>query len=126
MGVVGKKKIFWWLILVIIVILLVILIISIRSVDRIYVQIDQIDDGKLIYNPYSGDSLELEVGGEATISIDYDPNKKLVFEKCSYDKKIIGYKNRTITAKKKGKTELVCEVMLNNKIKSNPISIVVN
>lgn len=103
-----------------------IFIISIRQVSQIYLYIDQLVDGKVVYDPYGGDDLELKVGDKAQVSLDYEPDKKLIFTKCDYDNDIIEYKNKTITAKKIGTTELVCEVVFNSKVKSDPITITVN
>lgn len=103
-----------------------IFIISIRQVSQIYLYIDQLVDGKVVYDPYGGDNLELKVGDKAQVSLDYEPDKKLIFTKCDYDNDIIEYKNKTITAKKIGTTELVCEVVFNSKVKSDPITITVN
>ena len=103
-----------------------IFIISIRQVSQIYLYIDQLVDGKVVYDPYGGDDLELKVGDKAQVSLDYEPDKKLIFTKCDYDNDIIEYKNKTITAKKIGTTELVCEVVFNSKVNSDPITITVN
>ena len=103
-----------------------IFIISIRQVSQIYLYIDQLVDGKVVYDPYGGDDIELKVGDKAQVSPDYEPDKKLIFTKCDYDNDIIEYKNKTITAKKIGTTELVCEVVFNSKVKSDPITITVN
>ena len=103
-----------------------IFIIPIRQVSQIYLYIDQLVDGKVVYDPYGGDDLELKVGDKAQVSLDYEPDKKLIFTKCDCDNDIIEYKNKTITAKKIGTTELVCEVVFNSKVKSDPITITVN
>lgn len=122
-----KKPYIVWIVisLVILVAMGLIFLVSIKQVSKINLYVDQITDGKLVFDPYGGDSLELNVKDQAKITLNYEPDKKLVFTKCSYNKDIIDYKNRTITAKKTGKTKLICEVIFNKKTKSNPISITV-
>ena len=124
----NKLKLIYLILIICFIILFsgFIFIISIRQVSQIYLYIDQLVDGKVVYDPYGGDDLELKVGDKAHVSLDYEPDKKLIFTKCDYDNDIIEYKNKTITAKKIGTTELVCEVVFNSKVKSDPITITVN